>query len=83
MTEEHPMKKASLWAAILFCGLLSAYLIFVSAITLWVALTNIDRPGFWAPLLAGALALPVILILCQRIIRRLLHLMREEDVIRR
>lgn len=83
MTDEHPLKKAFLWAAIVLCGLVSAYLLFVGAISLWVALTHMDRPGFWVPLLASGLALPVILILCQKTIRLLLRLMKEDDVIRR
>jgi hypothetical protein len=83
MTASHPLKKGFLWVAILCCGLMSAYLVFLCAISVWVGLAHRDRPGFWVPLLAGGLALPLIMILCRRIVRWLRHLMMEEDVLRR
>jgi hypothetical protein len=83
MTSGHRFKRVSLWAVMGCCALVNAYLAFICLISLWVGLTSSDRPGFWVPLAAGALALPLVVFLGHRIIRRLRHLLIEEDVLRR
>jgi hypothetical protein len=48
--------------------LFSAYLVFISGISLVVGFTNTHRPGFWMPILCGFLILILVSFLARLIV---------------
>jgi hypothetical protein len=83
MNSEHPFpaKKIWLWCLIVLCGLLTAYLGFVSLVSVWVGLGHMHQAGFWVPVLAGTLSLMGIFWLYFRLARYLFRHMREENIV--
>jgi hypothetical protein len=82
ITREPPsFKKMWLWCFIMVCAILTAYLGFISLVSVWVGIYHRQQPGFWVPILTGALLFILILLLFLRILRRILAHMKEEDVV--
>jgi hypothetical protein len=52
---------------------------FLSAVSIWVGLCNLNRAGFWVPILAGFVALLAVLWMFLMIIGAFSHLENEED----
>jgi len=75
------IKKYWLWVSLVVFALVASFLSFIALISLWVGLKHIYQPGSWLPILAGAMALPLILGLFFIVSRRLLGYMKEKDLI--
>ena len=60
---------------------MTAYLAFVSIVSVWVGLGNMHQTGFWVPVLLGISFLMVVMNIFLRIMRHLLKYIKEEDVI--
>jgi hypothetical protein len=74
-------KKIWLWCIIIALGLMSAYIGFVSLISIWVGLGRVDQAGFWVPVLVGISFLMAVSYVFLRILSHLLKYMKEEDVV--
>ena len=59
--EPLPFKTVFAWCFIILCGLIAAYLAFLSLISVWVGVTHIYRAGSWVPILVGIILLCVVL----------------------
>jgi len=57
MKERTPLqlRNIALWALLACLAVVSAYVIFVGCISMWVGLDHPQEDGSWLPLLAGAL----------------------------
>ena len=79
--EPLPLKNLSLWLLLIFSGLITAYLSFVAAISLWVGLAHLQQDGFWMPILVGTLILVISLWLFYRLTKIILNRTKEMDII--
>jgi hypothetical protein len=75
------IKRISLWCLIIASGLMTAYLAFVSIVSVWVGVDNMHQTGFWVPVLIGISFLLIVMNIFLRITRHLLKHIKEEDVI--
>ncbi|MBW2616001.1 MAG: hypothetical protein JRD02_07480 [Deltaproteobacteria bacterium] len=73
-------KKIWLWSLILALGLISAYIGFLSLVSIWIGLDRAHQAGFWVPVLVGTSFLMTIFYFFLRITRHILKHMKEEDV---
>ena len=76
-----PLKHVSLWFLLIFCGLITTYIIFIALISVWIGLRHIHMDGFWMPILAGTFSLIAIFWLFLRFSRFILTRMKEKDLI--
>ncbi|MBW1798346.1 MAG: hypothetical protein JRJ21_08090 [Deltaproteobacteria bacterium] len=74
-------KKIWLWSLILALGLISAYIGFLSLVSIWIGLDHAHQAGFWVPVLVGTSFLMTIFYFFLRITRHILKHMKEEDVV--
>ncbi|MBW1703644.1 MAG: hypothetical protein JRJ86_00575 [Deltaproteobacteria bacterium] len=74
-------KKTWVWCIIIALGLISAYIGFVSLVSIWIGLDHTHQAGFWIPVLVGTSFLMTIFYIFLRITRRLLRYMAAEDIV--
>jgi hypothetical protein len=75
------LKKIWLWFLIIVLGLISAYIGFLSLVSVWIGLDHAHQAGFWVPVLVGTSFLMTIFYFFLRITRHILKYMKEEDVV--
>jgi riboflavin transporter FmnP len=75
-------KRIWLWSLLVACGLLTAYIFFISVVSVWVGLDHMHQSGFWVPILVGLLVLASATAIFLRIARGIRRLMRDQDLIR-
>ena len=76
-----PYKNFGLWLLLLCCGLITAYVIFIALISIWVGLVHLHQVGFFIPILAGVIFMLTISLLFLSILKFLLTQMKEKDII--
>jgi len=81
--EPFSWKHFCLWVLLFASGLLTAYIIFLGAISVWVGLSNRQEDAFFMPILAGCLAIMVVLWIFFHLSRYLLGHMKEKGVLDR
>jgi len=74
-------KNLSLWLLLFCCGLITAYVIFIALISIWVGLVHSHQVGFLIPILAGVISIMTISMLFLSILKFLLNQMKEKDII--
>ena len=74
-------KNLSLWLLLLCCGLVTAYVIFIALISIWVGLFHLHQVGFLIPILAGGISIMTISLLFLSILKFFLNQMKEKDII--
>jgi uncharacterized membrane protein HdeD (DUF308 family) len=73
------MKNPLLWVLLVFCALLSSYVIFLGVVSISVGLQHTDQEGSWMPVLAGSLCIFLVLWLLFRVARSLLQSLRKTE----
>jgi len=48
-----PFKDICLWSLIIACGMIAAYLCFISLVSIWIGISHIHQAGWWIPVVAG------------------------------
>ena len=79
--EPLPLKNLGLWSLFLLSALLAAYIVFAAIVSIWVGLSHVQQDGFWMPVLAGILAMILVLWPFLRLSRLILNSMKEKDTI--
>ncbi|MGD9032089.1 MAG: hypothetical protein PVJ69_16555 [Desulfobacteraceae bacterium] len=79
--EPLPLKNLGLWSLFLLSALLSAYVVFAAIVSIWIGLSHVQQDGFWMPILAGILAMILVLWPFLRFSRLILNSMKEKDTI--
>ena len=75
-----PLKAICVWCVVIATGLITAYIGFVSLVSVWVGFTHIDRSGSWVPILAGTIVFVIVSLLYCRATRAILGRLKSEDV---
>jgi uncharacterized BrkB/YihY/UPF0761 family membrane protein len=80
--EPFPVKKIFLWFMVFLLGLVVAFIIFVSILSIKFGLSRLNQEGFFIPILAGggSIVLSLFFFIC--LIRFIINLVREKDIIR-
>jgi uncharacterized membrane protein HdeD (DUF308 family) len=73
------MKNPFLWVLLVFSTLVSAYVVFLGAISISVGLQHSEEEGSWAPVLAGSLCILAVLWLLLRVARSLVHALSKTE----
>jgi len=81
--EPFPWKHFFMWVLLIASGLLTAYITFLGAVSVWVGLSNRHEDGFFMPILAGCLAILAVFWFFFRISRFLLSHMKEKGILDR
>jgi len=50
-----PLKKLAIWSLIVAAGLISAFVSFLSLVSVWIGFSEIHRAGSWLPVTGGIL----------------------------
>ncbi len=79
--EPFPLKTLSLWFLLICCGLITAYIIFMGATSVWVGLNHLEEDGFWMPILIGIIFPMAILWLFLSFTKFVLNRLKEKDII--
>lgn len=66
---------------IVICGVIGAYLTFISVVFVWVGLTHSTQSGSWVPVLVGSVCLTMIFIVFLIIVKYACRNMKEEDIV--
>lgn len=77
--EPLPLKKMSLRALFFSCALLTAYVLFIALVSVWVGISHLDQDGSWMPILVGTLVVITVLVLFLRLIRFILDQARPKE----
>jgi len=75
------LRKVWLWSLIIALGLISAYIAFLSLVSIWIGLDHTHQAGFWVPVLVGVSFLMTVFYFYLRIARHILKYMKEQDVV--
>ena len=81
--EPFPWKHFCLWVLFVASGLLTACIIFLGAVSVWVGLSNRQEDAFFMPIVAGCLAILAVLWIFFYLSRYLLGHMKEKGVLDR
>jgi hypothetical protein len=79
--EPLPLKNLGLWSLFLLSALFATYILFASAVSIWVGLSHLNQDGFWMPILAGILTMILVLWPFRRLSKLILNSMKEKDTI--
>jgi hypothetical protein len=47
------LKDIVLWCLIIACGMITAYLCFISLVSIWIGIAHSHQSGWWIPVLTG------------------------------
>jgi hypothetical protein len=75
------LKKVGLWSLITVCFLAAGYLTLVFSLSILIGLKSAPQPGFWVPILTGAMCLIPVLWALISITKLLLAQMAEEGIV--
>ncbi|MFC1821168.1 hypothetical protein ACFL9T_00540 [Thermodesulfobacteriota bacterium] len=73
-----PYKTIGRWFLICSISLLSAYIVFLGSVSLWVGFNHSGQEGFWMPILAGTVLIMSILWLFGRFLLFILRRVKEK-----
>lgn len=76
-----PLKSIILKILLFCCGLITAYILFVSLVSVWVGLNHPQQDGFWMPVATGAFFMIATLCLFLRLLKFVLNQVKEKDFI--
>ena len=76
-----PLKSIILKILLFCCGLITAYILFVSLVSVWVGLNHPQQDGFWMPVATGAFLMIATLCLFLRLLKFILNQVKEKDFI--
>lgn len=81
MIQKEPLPLKSIICKILLfcCGLIAAYVFFISIVSVWVGLNHPQQDGFWIPVAAGAFFMIATLCLFLRFLKFVLNHMKEKE----
>ena len=79
--EPFPLKQFSLWFLLIFCGIITAFLLFIALISIWMSLTHLHQDGFWMPLLVGIIGMGTTIWIFIVFTRFILGKMKGKDII--
>jgi len=77
-----PVKKIFLWSVVFIFGLAVSFLFLLSIISINIGLSNLNQDGFFIPIMAGILFIGICLFLFIWVIRFIIGLLKEKDIIR-
>ena len=80
--EPVPFKNLGLWLLLVCGGLITAYIIFIALISIYVGINHVDQDGFWMPVLVGIVAIMAVLWLFYSFLRFIFDQMKEKDIIK-
>ncbi|MBN1104463.1 MAG: hypothetical protein JXL84_13680 [Deltaproteobacteria bacterium] len=75
------MKRTGYGLLLLLCGGLAACALFLGALSIWVGIHHQARAGSWVPILAGAFAVALVLVVSFRLFRHLFERMKSPESI--
>ena len=81
-SEPFPVKKIFLWLIVVMMGLAVSLGILISVVSIKIGLSNMNQEGFFIPVLAGVFLIALSLFLFIWVIKFIINLMREKDIIR-
>ena len=76
-----PLKSIVLRILLFCCALITAYILFISLVSVWVGLNHPQQQGFWMPVAAGAFFMIATLCLFWRLLRSVMRQLKEKDFI--
>lgn len=79
--ESRLFKKIGLWSFLIICAFVSAFILFISIISIWVGFSSMPRHGFWAPILAGTASMTIIFLFFARLIRFFRNQTKEKSLL--
>ncbi len=80
-SETPPFKKILLWSLIIVCGMASAYLMFISVVSIWIGIGNAHQGGYWVPIAVGITLFFSISWVFLRLISRITRRMEQEKTV--
>lgn len=79
--DSFPLKNFGLWIILICSFILGAYIIFLSAVSIWVGVSHLHQDGAWAPILAGSLGIILTSLLSFALIKFVIKKTKEKDII--
>jgi len=73
------MKYPALYVLLVCSTLVTAYVVFLGAVSIWVGLRHADQDGSWMPMVTGALCIFVVLWFLFRVARSVLQALARND----
>ncbi|MBW1997070.1 MAG: hypothetical protein JRJ29_03790 [Deltaproteobacteria bacterium] len=77
-----PPRKLALWLVIIATLIATCYIIFLSAVSVWVGISHLHERGSWAPIVTGATSALLASLSSFFLIRLSIRKIREKDIIR-
>ena len=81
LKENLPVKKIIFGLVIICSGLITAYIVFIAGLSIYVGLQYVHKDGFWVPILFGLVILALVLWLFIYSIGYIRHQIEEKDII--
>ena len=75
-----PLKAICVWCVVIATGLITAYIGFVSLVSVWVGFAHIGRSGSWVPISAGTVAFVTASWVFFRAAKAILSRLNDEEV---
>jgi apolipoprotein N-acyltransferase len=76
-----PLRNALFKLSVLCASLLFLYGLFIGVTSVWVGISQWHQQGFWAPVLAGALLIALIVWLYLRVVIAIRKALRRSDIL--
>jgi hypothetical protein len=80
--EPFPVKKICLWFIAVLFGIILSLIIFIGFVSIQVGFKNMNQDGFFIPILCGSFIIAACLIIFIFVIKYVIRLNREKDIIR-
>jgi hypothetical protein len=76
-----PFRYMCLWFLIIVCGVIAAYLCFISLVSIWIGIVHVHQSGWWAPVVAGTAFLIAVLLAFLRTSKNISTHMKQKDAL--
>lgn len=76
-----PLKDICLLGLIIGCGMIAAYLCFISIVSIWIGISHIHQSGWWIPVVTGTSFLIAVFLTFFRTGKNIAGHIKQKDVI--
>ena len=81
ISKTHYQRYIWLLCLVVICGVIGAYLAFVSIVIVWVGVTHSTQSGSWVPVLVGSVCLSTIFFVFLIVVKYACRNVKEEDIV--
>jgi sterol desaturase/sphingolipid hydroxylase (fatty acid hydroxylase superfamily) len=77
--ESFSLKKVMLWLGVASFGIITAYVVLIGVVSISQGIHNVEKDGFWVPVLVGSLCILIMMFFVYRLVQFFYHYRKRSE----